>query len=82
VDALPPPIQFVVLAICVFLFFGIHNYLQESISRMDGFQGLGSILGYLEVVGVMVCSFFERKLVGETTRKVSVFDYMQAMPLP
>ena len=44
---------------------------------MEGFEGLGSMLGYLEVVGVMVCSFFERKFVGENTRKVRFFDYMQ-----
>ncbi len=76
-ESLPPPIHFGVLASCVFIFFGAHNYLQEGISRMEGFEGLGSMLGYLEVVGVMVCSFFERRFVGETNRKVSFYDYMQ-----
>jgi hypothetical protein len=76
-ESLPPTAHFAVLASCVFLFFGAHNYLQEGISRMEGFEGLGSMLGYLEVVGVMVCSFFERRFVGETTRKVSFYDYMQ-----
>lgn len=69
-QTLPEPLRFIVLAGCVFLFFGAHNYLQEAISRMDGFQGLGSILGYLEVVGVMACSFIERVLVGQRDRKV------------
>jgi hypothetical protein len=76
-ESLPPAAHFAVLASCVFLFFGAHNYLQEGISRMEGFEGLGSMLGYLEVVGVMVCSFFERKFVGENVRKVSFYDYMQ-----
>jgi hypothetical protein len=78
-ESLPPPAHFTVLASCVFLFFGAHNYLQEGISRMEGFEGLGSMLGFLEVVGVMVCSFFERKFVGENVRKVSFYDYMQVM---
>ncbi len=34
------------------------------------FKGLGSILGYLEVMGVMVFSFFERWWGGESERKV------------
>jgi drug/metabolite transporter (DMT)-like permease len=41
------------------------------------FQGLGSILGYLEVMGVMVFSFFERIWVGEQTRKVKASSYVQ-----
>jgi hypothetical protein len=81
-DSLPPTVHFSVLASCVFIFFGTHNYLQEAISRMEGFEGLGSMLGYLEVVGVMVCSFFERRFVGEKTRKVSVMDYMQVFKPP
>ena len=44
---------------------------------MDGFKGLGSILGYLEVMGVMVFSFFERWVVGESDRKVKATAYMQ-----
>jgi len=55
----------------------MHNYLQESFSRMVEFKGLGSILGYLEVISVMVFSSFERWLVGETGRKVARSDYMQ-----
>jgi hypothetical protein len=78
-ETLPAPAHFAVLATCVFLFFGAHNYLQEAISRMEGFEGLGSMLGYLEVVGVMVCSFFERRFVGENVRKVSFYDYMQVL---
>uniref|UniRef100_A0A7S0F0Q5 Sugar phosphate transporter domain-containing protein n=1 Tax=Hanusia phi TaxID=3032 RepID=A0A7S0F0Q5_9CRYP len=76
-DALPGPIQFTVLASAVFIFFGAHNYLQEAISRMQGFEGLGSILGYLEVMGVMVCSFFERMAVGEKGRTVKAMNYMK-----
>ena len=55
----------------------MHNYLQESFSRMVEFKGLGSILGYLEGISVMVFSSFERWLVGETGRKVARSDYMQ-----
>jgi hypothetical protein len=44
---------------------------------MDGFQGLGSILGYLEVVGVMVCSFAERAAVGQWGCKVPALNYTQ-----
>lgn len=76
-EHLPEPLRFMTLAGCVFLFFGAHNYLQEAITRMDGFQGLGSILGYLEVVGVMVCSFAERAAVGQWGCKVPALNYTQ-----
>lgn len=56
---------------------GLHNFLQESISRMEGFEGLGSILGYMEVFGVLVFSYLERYLVGQFTRSVKVASYMQ-----
>ena len=48
---------------------GLHNFLQESISRMEGFEGLGSILGYMEVFGVLVFSYLERYVVGQFTRR-------------
>jgi len=76
-DTLPTPVHFSVLCLGVCVSFGAHNYLQESISRMDGFKGLGSILGYLEVIGVMVFSYIERWVTGETERKVQATSYMQ-----
>lgn len=57
--------------------FGAHNYLQEFISRMDRFRGLGAILGYLEVMGMVVFSCFERMWVGEHTRKLDTPSYVQ-----
>jgi adenosine 3'-phospho 5'-phosphosulfate transporter B3 len=33
------------------------------------------MLGYLEVLGVAVCSYFERRYLGETTRKASWSSY-------
>jgi adenosine 3'-phospho 5'-phosphosulfate transporter B3 len=72
---LPVTVQFSVLCLGVCVFFGIHNYLQESISRMDGFQGLGSILGYMEVFGVMVFSFLERVISGKHERTVAASSY-------
>jgi solute carrier family 35 (adenosine 3'-phospho 5'-phosphosulfate transporter), member B3 len=37
---------------------------------------VGVFLGYLEVLGVTVCSFVERKCYGDTTRKASWSSYM------
>jgi hypothetical protein len=48
-----------------------YQYVIDMCMHMQHrFRGLGSILGYLEVMGVMVFSFFERLLSGENTRKV------------
>jgi solute carrier family 35 (adenosine 3'-phospho 5'-phosphosulfate transporter), member B3 len=58
-DTLSPTVQFAVLASGVMVFFGAHNYLQEAIMSVDGFH-LGVMLGYMEVLGVALCSLGER----------------------
>jgi len=63
-------IQFLTLAFGVFFFFGIHNYLQEAIMSFPDFH-FGVMLGYLEVLGVTVCSFLERKFVARETQRVA-----------
>ena len=49
VEALTPAQQFVVLSSCMFLFFGVHNLLQEAIMKVPGFEGV--MLSYMEVLG-------------------------------
>jgi adenosine 3'-phospho 5'-phosphosulfate transporter B3 len=58
-DTLPRSVQFITLALCVFLFFGIHNVLQEAMINTDGFK-YGVMLGWMEVLGVTLCSGIER----------------------
>jgi len=47
-----------------FLFFGAHNILQEAIVNLlsnDGMKDKGTLmLGYAEVIGVLVFSYLER----------------------
>jgi len=69
-DSLPTTTQFVVLSGGVFLFFGIHNYLQEAIMAVPGFE-YGVILGFAEVLGVTVCSFVERHLIVQERGRVA-----------
>jgi len=69
-EKLSSPLQFLVLAGGVFFFFGIHNYLQEAIMSIEGFH-FGVMLGYLEVLGVTVCSFFERRFIANETRRIA-----------
>ena len=69
-EKLTPTVQFCILASGVFFFFGIHNYLQEAIMSVPGFQ-YGVMLGYLEVFGVTVCSFFERRCIAKETKRVA-----------
>ena len=52
----------------ILFFFGIHNFLQEYIMQLPGFT-VGVFLGYLEVLGVTICSSIERKVDGETERR-------------
>jgi solute carrier family 35 (adenosine 3'-phospho 5'-phosphosulfate transporter), member B3 len=42
--------QFLLLVGGVFLFFGIHNLLQETMTSIKGFE-FGIMLGYMEVLG-------------------------------
>ncbi len=41
--------QFVLLTCTMFVFFGLHNILQEAMMRFEGFHGV--MLGYMEVLG-------------------------------
>ena len=75
-DSLPPTQQMAIVGFLMFLFFGMHNILQEAIVNLlnvaaseggggDG-GGIGSnsnwtlMLGYAEVLGVLVFSYLER----------------------
>lgn len=58
-DVLPPNVQFCLLALSVFAFFGVHNVLQESMISTSGFS-FGVMLGWMEVLGVTLCSSIER----------------------
>ena len=58
-DAFPRTLQFIILALCVFFFFGIHNVLQEAMINTEGFT-FGVMLGWMEVLGVTLCSGLER----------------------
>jgi len=74
-ETLSSPIQLSVLVSGVFFFFGIHNYLQEAIMSVPDYR-YGVMLGYLEVFGVTVCSFLERKYIArETQRRAPLSAY-------
>jgi hypothetical protein len=49
-EGLSPKLQFTLLGCGVFLFFGAHNYLQEAMMNIPGFN-FGVMLGYMEVFG-------------------------------
>ena len=66
--------RFIYLVAGILFFFGCHNYMQELIMNLPGFK-VGVFLGYLEVLGVAVCSLVERRYVGETTRKAPWSSY-------
>lgn len=59
IDVLPRAVQFISLAVCVFFFFGIHNVIQEAMINTEGFT-FGVMLGWMEVLGVTLCSGLER----------------------
>lgn len=67
--------RFWYLVIGILFFFGCHNYMQELIMSLPGFK-VGIFLGYLEVLGVAICSFIERTWIGETVRKASWWSYL------
>jgi len=54
--------QLAVLSGGVFLFFGVHNLLQEAIMNIQGFE-FGVMLGFFEVLGVAIGSYLERNIV-------------------
>ena len=49
IESLSPSQQFVTIAGSMFLFFGVHNLLQEAIMKVPGFEGV--MLTYMEVLG-------------------------------
>jgi hypothetical protein len=61
-------LRFWTLVAGIMFFFGLHNYMQELIMSLPGFK-IGVFLGYLEVLGVTICSYVERVVSGETVRK-------------
>ena len=67
-------LRFWTLVAGLMFFFGCHNYMQELIMRLPGFK-VGVFLGYLEVLGVAICSYFERRYQGEITRKAPWSSY-------
>jgi adenosine 3'-phospho 5'-phosphosulfate transporter B3 len=69
-DALSPTQQFIILGTGVFCFFGTHNILQEAMMKIPGFE-FGVMLGYMEVVGVCVCSYLERTFIAKETTRVA-----------
>ncbi|CAB9530424.1 Adenosine 3'-phospho 5'-phosphosulfate transporter 2 [Seminavis robusta] len=76
-EQLGRPAQFIVLVAGVFFFFGIHNLLQETMMSIEGFH-FGIMLGYMEVLGVAVCSYLERTYYAKETGRVAP---MSAYPL-
>eukprot|EP00979_Chaetoceros_neogracilis_P000236 scaffold71_cov265-Chaetoceros_neogracile.AAC.37 len=46
---LTPRQQFLTLTTTMFLFFGVHNVLQEAMMKVPGFNGI--MLSYMEVLG-------------------------------
>lgn len=74
-NSIPKQFEFPLLVAGVFIFFGIHNFLQEAIQNVDGFTN-DVMLGYFEVMGVAVCSFAERKYIArEHGRKAPLSAY-------
>jgi len=68
-ESLDPWQQFILLAFTMFLFFGMHNVLQEAMMGVEGFHGV--MLGYMEVFGVTLCSYIERRYVAKETKTVA-----------
>ena len=66
--------RFLFLVFCIIFFFGCHNYMQELIMHLPGFD-VGIFLGYLEVLGVAGGAAVERKMLGETARKAPWSSY-------
>jgi len=67
--------QLVVLSVIMYTFFGMHNLLQEAIMEIPGFK-YGIMLGYLEVLGVTICSFIERRVTAKNEiRKAPLSAY-------
>ena len=66
--------RFAFLVTGIIFFFGCHNYMQELIMNLPGFE-VGVFLGYLEVLGVVLCTSIERQVVGDTARRAPWTSY-------
>lgn len=64
IDSLEPTPQFIFLTVFMFVFFGLHNVLQEAMVKIPDFK-FGVMLGYMEVLGVTIFSFIERTFVAK-----------------
>mmetsp|Transcript_20132 Transcript_20132/g.45617 ORF Transcript_20132/g.45617 Transcript_20132/m.45617 type:complete len:396 (-) Transcript_20132:33-1220(-) len=62
--------QYLFFASGVMIFFGLHNYLQEAIMNIEGFE-YGVMLGTMEVLGVTVCSFLERHFIARERGRIA-----------
>jgi hypothetical protein len=54
-------VRFFTLVFGVFVCFGGHNYLQEYVMALPEYR-YGFLLGYLEVLGVTICTAVEKQL--------------------
>jgi len=75
-----PVPQYLFLASGLMIFFGIHNYLQEAIMNIEGFN-YGVMLGTMEVLGVTVCSAFERHFVAKERTRVAPIRSFAALTM-
>ena len=83
IETLPKAVQFITLALAVFFFFGIHNVLQEAMINTEGFT-FGVMLGWMEVLGVTLCSGIERSslpFIGNGEAKKKMVAPICAYPL-
>lgn len=67
--------RFYVLVVGIMFFFGCHNYMQELIMTLPGFK-TGVYLGYLEVLGVAICSYGERFVLKDFSRRAPLSTYL------
>lgn len=70
----PRDFKFFLIVTGVFVCFAGHNFMQEYIMSMPGFN-VGIFLGYLEVVGVTGFSLIERVYAGDLKMKARWTDY-------
>lgn len=73
-EQLPAVLQFALLVLGVFVFFGIHNFLQEAIMQITE-KKFGVMLGYTEVLGVVIFSYLERTCVVKEKGRVAPLSY-------
>mmetsp|Transcript_29678 Transcript_29678/g.81576 ORF Transcript_29678/g.81576 Transcript_29678/m.81576 type:complete len:363 (-) Transcript_29678:1139-2227(-) len=67
-------VQFAILVFGVFVFFGIHNFLQEAIMQIQE-KKFGVMLGYTEVLGVVIFSYLERTYIVRERGAVAPMSY-------